>query len=150
MGEKYQIDGPRPWFSRLCTQCAFEKPWDALFLACNASPMDTEIIRQAIRGFPIVGRDKICEPRYFKETKSATDGSRCWSTIHTTNIKPELGFKLGLPGLLAYGDTFATIRNGCGTTWQTYAEDFIDNAKAVEEARDVVSSEQLFDRGRHP
>jgi hypothetical protein len=87
MGDKYQIDAPRPWFSRLCAQCAPDKPWDALFLACNVSPIDAEIIRSAIsEGFREIGIPALCDPRYFKEMRETDDGDRCSSTIRIDNI----------------------------------------------------------------
>jgi hypothetical protein len=149
-GEKYQIDGPRPWFSRLCTQCAFEKPWDALFLACNVSPMDTDIIRQAISiGFPDRGVSTIGETRYFKKIQSTDGGSTCWSTIRPTNFTTLLGLRLGLLGLLAYGHTFADNKTAAASSpavnssnvWQGLAQSFVLNVKAVEKVRDAVSHE---------
>jgi hypothetical protein len=87
LGDKYQIDGPRLWFSRICVQCAGEKPWDALFLACNVSPMDTDIIRQAItQGFDDFEMDELCDSRYFEKMKTDEDGRKCWATLRISNV----------------------------------------------------------------
>jgi hypothetical protein len=165
LSNKYQVDSQRPWFSRICAQWAWEKPWDALFLACNATPMETDIIRSAIsEGFAEAEADEIFDPAYFKEMKYDSDsdfdsesdsdshGGRCWSTIRIGNITTEFGLKLGHLGLLAYAHTFASIKNTDPSTcaddesYDDYARRFVDNAKAVEEARDIVSVEGLISR----
>jgi hypothetical protein len=53
------------------------------------------------------------------------------------------GLKLGLLGLLAYKLTFKTIKSASGGTCresESWAKDFVNNVKAVEQARDAVSS----------
>jgi hypothetical protein len=137
----------------MCAQHAAEKPWEALFLACNVTPMDTDIIRTAIsEGFRKADIDEICDPLYFKKMKINSDNHRCWSTIKTSNVSTLLGLKLGLLGLLAYGHTFTNIDSKsasssstpCGNSWDKYAREFVANARAVEKAQNVVSIRQLL------
>lgn len=125
MANKYQID--ILWFSRICTRCAPENPWDALFLACNVSPMDTDIIREAIsEGFRKVGVATLCDPRYFEKMNNTADNRRCWSIMDIGNITTHFGLKLGLLGLLAYRRTFAGIKMPSAATssceWETWHE----------------------------
>jgi hypothetical protein len=157
MAEKYQVDSQRPWFSRMCARCACKKPWDALSLACNTSPMDTDIIREAVsEGIPEFGIEEDYHPRYFKEERY-DEGEKCWSMIQIANITPEFGLKLGLLGLVSYGQTFASIKTVAGSvttfdeyhqsreehSWADFAQDFVRNAREVEEARGVVSNQHV-------
>lgn len=152
MSNKYQVDSQRPWFSRICAQCAPQKTWEALFLACNASPMEMDIIRSAIEGFDENYMDDPCDPTYFKEMRYDAEGPKCWSTIRIDNITTEFGLKLGHLGLLAYGHTFASIETTDPATcteeesWPDYACRFVNHAKGVEAARDLVSVVQLISR----
>jgi hypothetical protein len=63
---KYQLDGHRPWFSRICRDNAPQEPWEAIFLACNQSPVDTDLIEVAIAdGFDFWSPRIICNLLYF-------------------------------------------------------------------------------------
>jgi hypothetical protein len=149
IGKKYRIDSQRHWFSRMCAQSAAQEPWEALFLACNVSPMDTDIIKPAIaEGFQRHTVDKICDPRYFQKMQRSPAGNRCWSTMQISNITTLFGFRLGLPGLLAYRHTLSTILSTSTSnastdyqvrTWESIAQEFVRNVEAVEKARDNVS-----------
>jgi hypothetical protein len=48
IADKYQLDAHRPWFSQICRRNAVQEPWEAIFLATNQSPMDTDLIHTAL------------------------------------------------------------------------------------------------------
>jgi hypothetical protein len=151
MGDKYQIDGPRLWFSRICAKCAAEDPWEAIFLACNTSPMDTDIIKSAIAEGFSGNLTKVCDSRYFKKMETTAAGTRCCSTFEVANVTTLFGFKLGLSGLLAYrltfpGNSLTTAAPGEATTrtWENLAQQFVRNVKVVESIRTTVCLQYLF------
>jgi hypothetical protein len=133
--DKYQIDGLRPWFAQICCAHAMEEPWEALFLACNQSPMDKSIIRASIaKGFRNKQDAALCDTRYLKHD-TVWYGDRQTSekvyVLDSSNTTVELGFKLGLKGFLAYHQTFQTCQLRI-PNWYSLAERFIENAIAIE------------------
>jgi hypothetical protein len=64
--DKYRIEGHRYWFSQICRSQAAKAPWEAIFLACKQSPVDTTIIGPAIaEGFATRLFSEVCDPSYF-------------------------------------------------------------------------------------
>lgn len=150
MADKYQLDTHRPWFSIICRNNATQQPWEAIFLACNQSPMDTDLIHTAIAdGFSQRSFEEICSTSYFAEIKKESSGTNCWSTLRTSNTTFAFGVKLGLFGLMAYNFTFRTIEHAPDTSpygkgtgecrWQPWADKFVENVRAIEAKRSSSS-----------
>jgi hypothetical protein len=112
-----------------------DEPWEALFLACNQSPMDKSIIRASIaKAFRNKQDAALCDTRYLKHD-TVWNGSRHTSekvyVLDSSNTTVALGFKLGLKGFLAYHQTFQTCQLSA-PSWYSLAEQFIENAIAIE------------------
>lgn len=148
--DKYQMDLLRPWFAQMCCAHATEEPWEALFLACNQSPMETHIIKTAItEGFEKHDAGELYNESYFKTFRTTTDGVHCWSTIRASNTTFLFGLKLGIRGFLAYTATFDRIRSVVDGdddgmySWNELGDHFVQNAIAVQQANETGTSRQL-------
>lgn len=136
--DKYQLEGHRPWFSEICSSHAAEKPWEALFLACNQSHADATIIRAAIsQGFQNGPTSIVCNGAYFHITSfHDEDGNRVTTkhqTLDSSNITISLGMNLGFKGLLAYNITFASLASSDDEVeWGRLAERFIAKIREIE------------------
>lgn len=137
--DKYQVDGYRPWSSLICRAHATEEPWEALFLACNQTPADYDMIRTAIgQGFAKLDRTIRCSELHFKTMLTALDGTRCSSTMRASNMHFASGMRLGLRGLLAYNATFYNITTGGDakvTTWLEFGDRFVGHMIAIDQAK---------------
>jgi hypothetical protein len=139
---KYQLEGHRHWFSQICGQHAAEDPWEALFLACDQSPIDTAIAGHAIgEGFARPWNAKLWDPKYFEETagyalsRSSGKPPTKGQLLDTSNVSILLGRKLGHSGLLAYTRTFTGLASTHITIdWDTMAQRFVRHVKAIEKA----------------
>jgi hypothetical protein len=141
--DKYQLEGHRYWFSKICGQHASEEPWEALFLACNRSPIDTTIARHAIsEGFAMQGNDKkLCDPRYFDRPTTTVrisgygnkEVSYKEKVLDASNASILLGRKLGPSGYMAYTRTFSGLAATYTTPdWDAMAQRFVRNVDAIE------------------
>lgn len=138
LADKYQLDGHRPWFSKMCRIRPSSDAWYPLLLACHQSPIDTDIIHTAISfWFPLHPLEAICNPDCFTKMEQTSDGSNSWSTLRPANISATFGLKLGLRGLLAYNFTFAGIcqLRESKIVWSYWAKKFFSSVNAVESAR---------------
>lgn len=98
------------------------------------------------QGFDSQTFSTICNPIYYKEPKVTATGGQCWTTLKPANVKPLLGLKLGLRGLLAYNATFARVSPltpGATISWHNWASRFVDNMHAIEKEHDAVSADCL-------
>jgi hypothetical protein len=149
--DKYRIEGHRYWFSQICRSQAAKASWEAIFLACKQSPVDTTIIGPAIaEGFATRLFSEVCDPSYFtnlhaehgayssfKNPNSYPDGRgkhKHW-VLDAGNISILLGRCLGHTGLLAYTLTFSGLAS-CPVDkypdWNSLSQRFIRNVLAIE------------------
>jgi hypothetical protein len=100
---KYRLEGHRLWFSQICRQQVAKEPWEALFLACNQSPMDISLAASAIsEGFPKAAEGKLCDTTYFNATQEYVHNSLVKKSrgkvLDSSNVSVLLGLKLGMLG----------------------------------------------------
>lgn len=146
---KYQLEGHRLWFLQICRQHIAEEPWEALFLACNQSPIDIEIIGATIsEGILKATASKVCDARYFEVTEETIQYRNFKKSkgkvLDSSNVTVLLGLKLGHAGLIAYphllkygfrirelgfdGETIYRKYPGCGDGQQAVVSGFTSYA----------------------
>jgi hypothetical protein len=141
--KSYKLNNYHPWFSQICQQCADEEPWEAIFLACNQTPFDKDLFMTAmVKGFKHKPFDTVCNPIYFEEISETASGRGCWKTMTASNIKPLLGLRLGLRGLLAYQKTFSLVwplEDTDKMHWHKWATQFAQRMQVIEAEQQAVS-----------
>jgi hypothetical protein len=153
--ESYKLYAYHPWFSQICRAHVREEPWEAIFLACNQSPFDKDLIMAAmVEGFRHQPFSLICKPSYYKKTNITGADSECWSALTATNIKPLFGMKLGLRGVMAYHSTFEAISPLPGYKtfpWYSWADKFVRSMSDMEAVYETVRYAcKVFAAERHP
>jgi hypothetical protein len=142
--DSYKLNNHQLWFSRLCLMHAVKEPWEAIFFACNQSPFDKDLFMRAMsKGFRNKSFSAICRPDYYQETLRTKTGGACWTTLKADNIKPLLGLRLGLRGLLAYHSTFMVVwplKDTEKICWYKWAVTFAQRMSAIEAEHKAVSN----------
>jgi hypothetical protein len=139
----YKLHNYRPWFSAICRTRAWQDPWDAIFIACNESPFDEDLLMHAMtKGFEKQPFSTICNPIYYEEIMTSNTGRECWKTLVASNIKPLLGLRLGVRGLMAYHTTFMAIwiKDTEKISWHDFAVTFVQRMREIEAAHKSVSN----------
>lgn len=142
--DSYKLNNHRLWFSRLCRMHAIKEPWEAIFFACNQTLFDKDLFMRAMgKGFKNKSFSAICRPDYYQKTLKTKTGGDCWTTLKADNIKPLLGLRLGLRGLLAYHSTFMVVwplKDTEKICWYKWAVTFAQRMSAIEAEHKAVSN----------
>lgn len=137
----YKLNAYYPWFSQMCRSRATEQPWEAIFLACHQLPFDGDLITIAMaKGFE---KQSFCNTFYYSARFVTMAGVDSCASLDVVNIKPDLGLRLGLRGLLAYHSTFSPMPPHIGAapiSWIYWADSFVRNMYAIEARYKLVSN----------